>query len=271
MVIAAKLQIWIILASDCGRIIKIFLPNGLSVEWRFIWRSKLASFAKTLKQTLQMNILTPSWILPCDVRSTDVVNACPQTWQMNGLRSLWYRRCTMNWYLKAKTFPQMSQVCMPGDGIVDESSFDDVVAHVAIDELLFVTFDAVLTAPELDTGGLPIFSIFGIINGVVCAGAAFVCWIELVGAMGGGCDCAFDTGTEALTGGTGIAFDVAGNVCSEFPIFPNTSWYVKNWLISSMFTWTICPSALRTSNICDGGSLVSDKICGLLIACDGKW
>lgn len=64
---------------------------------------------------------------------------------------------------------------MPGDGIVDESSFDDVVAHVAIDGLLFVTFDAVLTAPEFDTGVLPIFSIFGIINGAVCAGAAFVC------------------------------------------------------------------------------------------------
>lgn len=56
-----------------------FSPNGLSVECLFICRSRLASFAKTLKQTLHINILTPSWILPCDVRSTDVVNACPHT------------------------------------------------------------------------------------------------------------------------------------------------------------------------------------------------
>ena len=68
--------------------IRIHSPNGLSVECRFICRSRLASLANTLKHTLHMNILTPSWILPCDVRSTDVVNACPQTWQMNGLRSL---------------------------------------------------------------------------------------------------------------------------------------------------------------------------------------
>lgn len=112
---------------------------------------------------------------------------------------------------------------MPGDGMVDESSFDDVVAHVAVDALLFVTFDAVLTAPELafDTGVLPIFSIFGMINGVVCAGG-FDCGIE-VGAMGWADDCAFDTGTEEFIGGIVIVFDVAGNVCSVLPIFPNTS------------------------------------------------
>lgn len=67
----------------------IYIPNGLSVECLFMWRSRLASFAKTLKQTLHMNIFTPSWIFPCDVKSTEVVKACPQTWQMNGFRSLW--------------------------------------------------------------------------------------------------------------------------------------------------------------------------------------
>lgn len=73
----------------------------------------------------------------------------------------------MNWYLNAKTLPQISHVCMPGDGIDAESSFAVAVTQVAV-VLLFVTFDVVLTdiGIEFDPDVL-IFSIFGMIKGVV--------------------------------------------------------------------------------------------------------
>lgn len=100
----------------------------------------------------------------------------------------------------------MSQVCMPGDGIVVESSLPaPAVAHVVVDEL-FVTFDVVLTDAEfVFEPDVLMFSIFGMISGVDC---------ELVGLIEAGgmdVDCAFDTGTEALIGGIANEFDVGGN------------------------------------------------------------
>lgn len=124
----------------------------------------------------------------------------------------------MNWYLKAKTFPQISQVCMPGDGIAAWSSFAVVVTHVAV-VALFVT--VVLTDIEFEfADDVLIFSIFGIISGAVCTGA--LVWFIEVGAIGA--DCVFDTGTEELIDGIANEFDVGGNAWSVLPIFPNTSW-----------------------------------------------
>lgn len=55
-----------------------------------------------------------------------------------------------------------------------ESSLAGVVAHVEV-VALFVTFDVVLTDIELELGAdVLIFSIFGMINGVVCGVCAFV-------------------------------------------------------------------------------------------------
>lgn len=223
-----------------------------------------------------MYILTPSWILPCAVKSNDVVNACPHTWQINGFLSLWYLRWTMYWYLNGKTFPQTSQVCNAGDGIAAWSSFDEAFTQVGADEL-FTVDDVVLTAGDVafddDVFAFDwpeIFSTFGMINGVDCD--CDCDWLEwFIDGTDIGLDCAFVPDVDGCTDGIVKAFDVGGNACSELPIFPNTSWYERNWFISSMFTWTICPSALRTSNICAGGSFVSDKICALPIGCDGKW
>lgn len=112
---------------------------------------------------------------------------------------------------------------MPGDGIADWSSLAAVVTQVAVDAL-FVTFDVVLTDIEFELVAehvdVLIFSIFGIINGVVCAGA--LVWFMEVGAIGA--DCVFDTGTEELIDGIDNVFGVGGNVWSGPPIFPNTSW-----------------------------------------------
>lgn len=110
---------------------------------------------------------------------------------------------------------------MPGEGIAAESSFVLVVAHVDDDEL-FDTFDVVLAEIvfELETGAL-IFSIFGMINGVVCGCDCEFDWLIDVGIVVGW---AFDTGTEVFIGGIDNVFDVAGNAWSALPIFPNTSW-----------------------------------------------
>ena len=99
-------------------------------------------------------------------------------------------------------------MCIPGDGIVVESSLPvPAVTHVVVDEL-FVTFDVVLTDAEfVFEPDVLIFSIFGMINGVDCD-------CELVGLIEAGgmdVDCAFDTGTEALIGGIANEFDVGGN------------------------------------------------------------
>lgn len=54
---------------------------GLSVACLFMWRSNEAAFAKTWKQTVQVNMDPPKWHLPWRVRSFAFENALPHTWK----------------------------------------------------------------------------------------------------------------------------------------------------------------------------------------------
>lgn len=168
----------------------------------------------------------------------------------------------------------MSHVCIAGDGMAAWSS---VMVPVPIGaHVVFIIEFVVMLAPlvlafefvvdDVDVEAefcwsmiilLGIFSIFGIINGVGGTWLPAIAWF-------------IDAGTSVGFNDGGRIPDVDGK-WSAFPILPNTSWYVRNWLMSSMLTCTIWPSALRTSNICGVWIFVSDRICALPPGCDGKW
>lgn len=180
----------------------------------------------------------------------------------------------MNWYLNGNILPQISHVCIAGAGIAAWSSVTVPGALVVfIIELVVMLAPLVLTFELADVDDvdvdaefvcwsmiklLGIFSIFGIINGVGCT------WLpDIDGFIDAAVNDGFNDGGKPLP-------DADGK-CSALLILPKTSWYVRNWLISSMLTCTIWPSALRTSNICGVCNFVSDRICALPPGCDGKW
>lgn len=88
---------------------------GLSVACLFIWRSSEGAFAKTWKQTVQVNMDPPKWHLPWRVKSFAFENALPHTWNRHKFninlyirilhRSLLHAQVQRFAYLTRKRFP----------------------------------------------------------------------------------------------------------------------------------------------------------------------